>query len=255
VSGSAMEAEFDSVASWTRDAVAALGHDHAVPAACRGTASPAALAWLGEACELGAGSRLLDAGAGLGGPAAYAAERFGVRPTLVEPMVGACRAARDLFGFPTVAGSGERLPVASGSMDAVWCLGVLCTTRAKAALLAELHRVVGPGRSVGLFVLVAERTPVPDAPEGNAFPTRAELAALLDRAGLDLVQQVAAADFAAAPVSWTERIDRVEAAVAAAHGDDPRFTQAAEQEERMARVLGDGAVAGWLLHTVARRPS
>jgi SAM-dependent methyltransferase len=247
-----MEAEFDSVASWTRDAVAALGHDHAIPAACRGTASPAALAWLGEACELGAGSRLLDAGAGLGGPAAYAAERFGVQPTLVEPMVGACRAARELFGFPTVAGSGERLPVASGSMDAVWCLGVLCTTGAQAALLAELHRVVTRGRPVGLFVLVAERTPVPDAPEGNTFPTHAELAALLDRAGLDVVQQVAAADFADAPVSWTERIDRVEAAVAAAHGDDPRFAQAAEQEERMARVLGDGAVAGWLLHAVAR---
>jgi SAM-dependent methyltransferase len=248
----AMEAEFDSVASWTRDAVVALGHDHAIPAACRGTASPAALAWLGEACELAAGSRLLDAGAGVGGPAAYAAERFGVRPVLVEPMPGACRAARDLFGFPTVAGSGERLPVATGSMDAVWCLVVLCTTREKPALLGELRRVVDRGRPVGLFVLVAERTPVPDAPEGNAFPTHDELAALLDGAGLDLVQQVAAADFAGAPVSWKERIDRVEAAVAEAHGDDPRFAQAREQEERMGRLLGDGSVTGWLLHAVAR---
>jgi SAM-dependent methyltransferase len=250
--GSAMEAEFDSVASWTRDAVAALGHDHAIPAACRGTASPAALAWLGEACELAAGSRLLDAGAGVGGPAAYAAERFGVHPTLVEPMLGACRAARDLFGFPTIAGSGEQLPVASGSMDAVWCLGVLCTTTAKSALLDELRRVVGRGRPVGLFVLVADRTPVPEAPEGNAFPTDDELGPLLDRAGLDLVQQVAAADFAGAPVSWKERIDRVEAAVAQAHGDDPRFAQAREQEERMARLMGDGTVAGWLLHAVTR---
>jgi SAM-dependent methyltransferase len=249
---SAMEAEFDVVASWTRDAVRALGPDHAVPAACRGTASPAALTWLGEACALAAGSRLLDAGAGVGGPAAYAAERFGARPTLVEPMVGACRAARDLFGFPTVAGSGDRLPVASGSMDAVWCLGVLCTTGAKAALLAELHRVVSRGRPVGLFVLVAGRSPVPDAPEGNAFPTHDELTALLDRAALEEVQRVAVADFAAAPVSWQERIDRVEAAIAAAHGDDPAFAQAAAQEQRMAELLGDGSVTGWLLHTVAR---
>jgi SAM-dependent methyltransferase len=249
---SAMEAEFDVVASWTRDAVAALGHDHAVPAACRGTASPAALAWLGEACELAAGQRLLDAGAGVGGPAAYAAERFGVHPTLVEPMVGACRAARDLFGFPTVAGSGERLPVASGSMDAVWCLGVLCTTEAKSALLAELHRVVRRGRPVGLFVLVAERSPGPDAPEGNSFPTHDELAALLDRAGLEEVQRVAVADFAAAPVSWQQRIDRVEAAIADAHGDDPRFAQAHDQERRMGALLGDGTVSGWLLHAVAR---
>jgi hypothetical protein len=137
-------------------------------------------------------------------------------------------------------------------VDAVWCLGVLCTTTAKSALLDELRRVVGPGRPVGLFVLVAERTPVPDAPEGNAFPTHDELAALLDRAGLDLVQQVAAADFAAAPVSWKERIDRVEAVIAQAHGADPRFAQAGEQEQRMARLMGDGAVAGWLLHAVTR---
>jgi SAM-dependent methyltransferase len=252
MNASAMEAEFDSVASWTREAVAALGADHAIPAACRGTASPAALAWLGEACELATGSRLLDAGAGVGGPAAFAAERFGVRPTLVEPMLGACRAARDLFGFPTVAGSGERLPVASGSMDAVWCLGVLCTTKAKTALLAELRRVLAPGCPVGLFVLVAERSPVPDAPEGNAFPTHDELAALLDRADLHEVERVAAADFATAPVSWTERIDRVEAAIAAAHGDDPRFAQAHEQEQRMGRLLGDGSITGWLVHATAR---
>ncbi|MCO1653766.1 class I SAM-dependent methyltransferase [Pseudonocardia humida] len=249
---SAMEAEFDVVAGWTRDAVAALGPDHAVPAACRGTASPPALTWLGEACELAAGSRLVDAGAGVGGPAAFAAERFGVRPVLVDPMVGACRAARELFGFPTAAGTGDRLPLATGTADAVWCLGVLCTTEAKGALLAALHRVLAPGRPLGLFVLVAERQPVLDAPEGNSFPTHDELARALDVAGFDVVQQVAAADLPATPRSWQERIDRVERAVADAHGDDPRFGQAGEQQERMGRLLGSGAVAGWLLHATAR---
>jgi SAM-dependent methyltransferase len=249
---SAMEAEFDVVAGWTRDAVDALGRDHAIPAACRGTASPPALAWLGEACELAAGSRLVDAGAGLGGPAAFAAERFDVRPVLVEPMVGACRAARALFGFPTVAGTGDRLPLATGTADAAWCLGVLCTTEAKGALLAQLHRVLGPGRPLGLFVLVAERDPLPEVPEGNSFPTPEELAHLLDVAGFEVVQQVAAADLAATPRSWQERIDRVERAIADAHGDDPRFRQAAAQEERMGRLLGSGAVRGRLVHAVAR---
>ena len=249
---SAMEAEFDVVAGWTRDAVAALGPDHAIPAACRGTASPSALAWLGEACELGAGSRLVDAGAGVGGPAAFAAERFGVRPVLVEPMVGACRAARELFGFPTVAGTGDRLPLATGTADAVWCLGVLCTTEAKGALLAELHRLLAPGRPLGLFVLVAERQPVPDAPEGNSFPAHDELARALDLAGFDIVQQVAATDLAATPGSWQDRIDRVERAVADVHGDDPRFHQAEEQEERMGKLMSSGAVSGWLVHAVAR---
>ncbi|HZG88979.1 MAG TPA: class I SAM-dependent methyltransferase [Pseudonocardia sp.] len=250
--GSAMVAEFDSVASWTRDAVLALGRDHAIPAGCRGTASPAALAWLGEACELAEGSRLVDSGAGVGGPAGYAAERFRVRPVLVEPMVGACRAARDLFGFPVLAGSGERLPLAAGSADAAWCLGVLCTTDAKAAMLDELRRVLAPGRPLGLFVLVADRPRPPGAPEGNAFPAAADLPGLLDRAGFDLVQQVDSADFADAPRSWQERIDRVEDAVAAAHGEDPGFARARDQEARMGRLLADGTVTGRLLHAVAR---
>ncbi len=43
-----MVAESDDVAGWTADAVELLGERHAVPAACRGSASPAALAWLAD---------------------------------------------------------------------------------------------------------------------------------------------------------------------------------------------------------------
>jgi SAM-dependent methyltransferase len=251
MTGSAMEAEFDVLATWTSEAVAALGPDHAIPAACRGTASPAALAWLGEACELAEGARLLDVGAGVGGPAAYAAERFGVRPVLVEPMVGACRAAVSLFDHPALAGSGERLPLASGSVDVTWCLGVLCTTKAKSALLAELHRVTRPGRPVGLFVLVANR-PVVDPPEGNTFPGPDELTTLLDRAALDVVQRVPAAELSATPLSWQRRMDAVEQHIARAHGDDPRFVQAQEQEKRIGALFEDGTITGWLVHAVTR---
>ena len=101
---SAMDAEFDVVATWTLEAVQRLGADHAIPAGCRGSASPGALAWLGEACELAEGSILVDVGGGVGGPAAFAAERFGVHPVLVEPMLGACRAAHAMFGIPALAG-------------------------------------------------------------------------------------------------------------------------------------------------------
>ena len=48
----AMALEFDVLSDWTREAVGHLGDDHALPAACRGSASPSPLAWLGEACEL-----------------------------------------------------------------------------------------------------------------------------------------------------------------------------------------------------------
>lgn len=250
---SAMEAEFDVLARWTQEAVQRLGPEHAIPAGCRGSGSPAALAWLGEACELADGARLLDVGGGVGGPAAYAAERFGVRPVLLEPMVGACRAATRLFGLPAVAAAGTALPIATGSVDAVWCLGVLCTTTEKAAVLGELRRVLPRGGPLGLLVFLARTSgEPPGAPQGNDFPTDAQLASQLDDAGFDLKQQVDAADFADAPLSWSERIDNVERAIAELHGDDARFATARDQEDRMGWLLAEGHVRGRLLHAVAR---
>ena len=64
-----MVEEFDTVASWTADAVEELGQDHALPAACRGSGSPAALRWLADRMGLAPGMRLLDSGAGLPGAA------------------------------------------------------------------------------------------------------------------------------------------------------------------------------------------
>ncbi|NMI01701.1 class I SAM-dependent methyltransferase [Pseudonocardia sp. K10HN5] len=247
-----MEAEFDVVAGWTEEVVAELGPGYAIPAGCRGSGSPAVLAWLGEALGLATGTRLLDAGAGVGGPAAYAAERFGVRPVLVEPMTRACRAAMRLFGFPVVAGAGERLPLAGDSFDAAWCLGVLCTTEQKAALLAELRRVLTRGGRLGMLVFAKVTPELPEAPDGNDFPTDAEVAGLLADAAFELVAQADATDFAAAPPSWQRRQERVEQALAAAHGDDPRWVQAHEQEQRMGRLLDGGHVAGRLIHAVAR---
>jgi SAM-dependent methyltransferase len=248
----ALEAEFDVVARWTLDAVRQLGEDHAVPAGCRGSASPAALAWLGEACELGSDSVLLDVGGGVGGPSAYAAERFGIRPVLVEPMIGAVRAAAALFGIPAIVGAGERLPLATGSIPAAWCLGVLCTTQQKAAVLGELHRVLAPGAPLGLLVFLADEPEPAGAPEGNQFPTADELDRLLAEAGFDVVEQAELADFADAPLSWTERADRVEQAVEQAHAGDPRLAVARDQERRIGRLLADGRVTGRLVHAVAR---
>ena len=78
----ALGAEFDVMAEWTAQAVLDLGADHAVPAGCRGSGSPAELTWLGEACGLGPGTVLLDVGAGVGtGLDPDAAGRFGWRPS------------------------------------------------------------------------------------------------------------------------------------------------------------------------------
>ncbi|MDX3103520.1 class I SAM-dependent methyltransferase [Nonomuraea angiospora] len=246
----AMVAEFDDVAGWTADAVELLGERHAVPAACRGSASPAALAWLAEACELAPGMRLLDVGAGVGGPAAWAAERFGVRPILIEPMPAAGRAAARLFGLPVIAADGREIPLRPAAADAAWCLGVLCTVRDKAAVLREIHRVLKPGASLGLSVVVARGPQVLQVPDGNHFPTCRELDALLEGAGFEVLEQLDQPG--RAPLSWSRRADQVAALVARRHRADPAYALAARQGERFARLFATGQIAVRLIHAVSR---
>lgn len=246
----AMVAEFDDVAGWTADAVEHLGERHAVPAACRGSASPATPAWPAEACELSPGMRLLDVGAGVGGPAAWAAERFGVRPILLEPMPAAGRAAARLFGLPVVAADGRRIPLRAGSVDAVWCLGVLCTVQDKAAVLAEIHLVLKPGASLGLLVVVAWGPQVLQVPDGNHFPTHRELTVLLADAGFELLEQLDQPG--QAPLSWSRRAEQVAAVVATRHRADPAYALAARQGERFARLFAAGQIAVRLIHAISR---
>jgi SAM-dependent methyltransferase len=246
----AMVAEFDDVAGWIAEAVEHLGERHAIPAACRGSASPAALAWLAEACELREGMSLLDVGAGAGGPAAWAAERFGVRPILLEPMPAACRAATRLFGLPVITADGRRIPLRTGSMEAAWCLGVLCTLRDKAAVLREIHRVLEPGASLGLMVVVAQGPQLLPVPDGNHFPTERELLGLLGATGFELVEQVEQPH--GAPRSWSRRAEQVAAVVATRHRADPAYLLAAHQGARFTRLFASGQIAVRLIHAVSR---
>ncbi|MDL4817255.1 class I SAM-dependent methyltransferase [Actinomadura opuntiae] len=252
MTASAMAAEFDDVARWTADAVERLGERYAIPAACRGSANPSALAWLAEACELRPGSVLLDVGAGLGGPAAWAAGRFGVRPILLEPMPAACSAGVRLFGLPVIMADGDRIPLRAGSVDAAWCLGVLDTVHDKGAVLSEIRRVLPPGAPLGLLAVVARDPQVRPAPEGNLFPTSPQLTKLLDGAGFDLVEQVDQP--ADAPLSWTRRVERVAAAVAARHRADRAHVLAAHQSESFTRLFASGQISMQLIHAT-RRPT
>jgi SAM-dependent methyltransferase len=249
----AMEAEFDTVAGWTEEAVRALGPEYAIPAGCRGSGSEGALRWLADRLELTAGTRFLDDGAGVGGPAGWLAADRGVRPVCAEPMVAAVRAGRRLFGLPAVVAVSQALPVADGAFDAAWCLGVLCTTSDKAGALAELRRVLRPGGRLGLLVFVADGPLPPPLPEGNEFPSADQLLALLTAAGF-AVEATAAADLSDSPAEWSERADAVDAEVARRHGEDPAFRQAEEQSRRVGRLLSDGALRPWLGVAVATGP-
>jgi len=247
----AMEAEFDTIAGWTEEAVRALGPEHAIPAGCRGSGSEGALRWLADRLDLRPGTRLLDDGAGVGGPAGWLAADRGVRPVCAEPMPAAVRAGRRLFGLPSVVAVSQQLPFADGSFDAAWCLGVLCTTSDKAGLLAELRRVLVPGARLGLLVFAADGPLTSPAPEGNEFPSEGKTRRLLVDAGF-AVDETAEADLGDSPEDWTRRADAVEAEIERRHGGDPAFRQAQEQSGRVGRLLSDGALRPWLGIAVAR---
>lgn len=241
----AMKAEFDTVAEWTADVARDLGPEHHLPAGCRGSGSPGALRWLLDRLEVSGQDKMLDVGAGVGGPAAFAAAETGVRPVLSEPEPGACLAARRLFDLPVVQASSD-LPFASGSFDVVWCLGVLCTVPDQQRLVAELRRVLRPGGRLGLLVFVATKA-LPEQPEGNAIPTEDGLQALLDDAGLEIRDSASAGDFAGVPPFWDERTAAVGAELQRRHGHDAAWQTAERQSRIIGRLLGTGDLVGTLL--------
>jgi SAM-dependent methyltransferase len=239
--------EFDTVARWTAMAVDELGADHALPAACRGSGSPAALDWLADSMGLRSGTRLLDSGAGVGGPAEYVARTRSVRPVLTEPMEGACRAARQLFDHPVAVADGLLLPVRDAEFDAVWSLGVLCTIEDKRAYLDELRRVVVPGGAVGLLVYARTVESLPDQPDGNFFPSRKELMDHLQEVGLSVVDETPLADLPATPDDWSRAADEVDQVVERDHRDDERWQRAQAQQETIVTLIGDELVVGLLV--------
>jgi SAM-dependent methyltransferase len=243
-----MAAEFDTVAEWTAEAAARLGPSFYIPAGCRGSGSPAALDWLSDELHLLPDETLLDCGAGVGGPAARAARRQSVKPVLVDPEAGACRAARKLFDHPVVCADATALPFDDESFDAAWSLGVLCTVQNQLGVLEELRRMVRPPGRIGLLVYVA-RTPAPstEQPKGNHFPTPESLADTVEAAGLRVHAWRSITDLDPAPREWQERVDAVTAELRDRHGHEQAWQLAERQSDLVSQLIADSAVSGELL--------
>ena len=248
--GPAMEAEFDTVAEWTAEVAVGLGPGYYVPAACRGSGHPSSLDWLLRALAPRPGATLFDVGAGLGGPAAYAAAQAGVRPVLLDPEPGACRAAARLFGAPVAQADAARLPLATATAGTAWCLGVLCTAPGpgvQLAMLRELRRILRPAGRLGLLVFTAAAAHLDNPPQGNSFPSGAGLAALIKRAGLAVGGQADAAALAPAPRDWDDAVAAVEHELDRRYGATPQLKQAREQSRRIGALLASGQLTSQLL--------
>jgi SAM-dependent methyltransferase len=174
------------------DDLAGLDELHALGR--RGTFALATLAGIAR------GERVLDVGAGLGGPARLLASAFGADVTACDRSPELCDAAvflneaTRLTGFVRVVrGDALALPFADGSFDLVWTQHVQMNVADKPRLAAELARVLRPGGRLAFQDVLAGprqpiRLPVPWADDAgeSALATPDEWRAALAGAGLRL---------------------------------------------------------------------
>jgi len=251
--GGPLDAEFGTVAEWTAEVAESLGQEYRMPAACRGSGRPSELDWLLEYLDPRPGDLMIDIGAGLGGPSAYAASRTGVRPVLVEPEPDACRGAVRLFGAPVVQADATTLPFADGTASHAWCLGVLCTASgpdAQLAMLRELRRVLGTAGRAGLLVFLAARDKLENPPAGNHFPSRAQLRNLIRESGLTVTAAIDPASLPDPPAAWREHIAAVDDELRRRFGNAPQFVTASEQSHRIGELLRSGELVSRVIRLV-----
>jgi ubiquinone/menaquinone biosynthesis C-methylase UbiE len=118
---------------------------------------PATVAF-GKALAFPAGARVLDIGAGIGGPARYLAETFGVTVVgidLTPEFVALANALTQRVGLSGRAsfrdGNALALPFADASFDGAYTIHVAMNIADKAKLTREARRVLKPGAVFGIY--------------------------------------------------------------------------------------------------------
>lgn len=203
-----MESEYSELAALVAEAARDLPRDDRIAAACRGSGDPGLLAWVAEALELRPGQRLVDVGGGLGGPAAWLADHYGVAATVVDPSVASVQGASRMFGAPGVAAVGTGLPFRPTVFDVGCCLAVLSTVPEPDALLAALASVVRPGGPVAVAAYCATGSETVTG-GGSTFRTWPSVAGLLAGAGLRVVAHHDTA-FGSPPPRWQATHTRID---------------------------------------------
>jgi ubiquinone/menaquinone biosynthesis C-methylase UbiE len=199
--------EFDRQAAAIAEQIPKLPDIDRIAAACRGSANPAALAWLAENLTLQTGTTVVDLGLGLGGPAAWFADRYGCDVVGLDPMEGAARGARDLFGLTVVRADSAGLPFRSDAFDVSLLLGVVSVVARPDAVLAEAARV---SRRLGVLDYCSTRGSDLSV-GGSHFPTPDALASAVEAAGWTLRQATSVST--PPPESWSHAADEIDVPV------------------------------------------
>lgn len=156
-----------------------------------------------ESLHLGPNTRLLDVGCGIGGPARVAAARYSCRVVGLDLSPDFIRAATELTGRAGLAhlvehevASVEHTDLPDASFDRAMLVHVGMNLPDKAAVFAEVRRVLRPGGLFGLYEQMRTGTGTPRYPlpwaedERSSFlaaPT--EYAAILEAAGFTVEEQ------------------------------------------------------------------
>jgi MPBQ/MSBQ methyltransferase len=154
-----------------------------------------------QACGFASGARLLDIGAGFGGPARVAAADFGCDVhgiDLTAPYVAIATDLSRRVGLDAStrfsAASALALPFAENAFDGAYMIHVGMNIADKAALMREVHRVVKPGGTFGIYDIMrigegALTFPLPWSSEAvtSAIATSSDYRAALEAAGFRVV--------------------------------------------------------------------
>jgi SAM-dependent methyltransferase len=168
--------------------------------------------WFLDQLGLNAESRVLDVGCGLGGPARFAATRYGCGVTGIDLTSEFIETGNTLCGWlglnrqvELVQGSALQLPFADASFDAAYMIHVGMNIADKDALMREVARVLRSGALFGIYDVMqiasgelAYPLPWASGPELSALANPDRYRAALQSAGFAVVAECMRVDFALA---------------------------------------------------------
>lgn len=107
---------------------------------------------MADGLDISPSDHILDIGSGIGGPARYLSDRFGCTVTGIDLTAEFCQVARHLTGALALddkvtfeQGNALDMPFSDASFDGAYSMNVSMNIADKAALYAEIHRVLKPG--------------------------------------------------------------------------------------------------------------